>query len=58
MTERKNHPGPGRSTADAVVGELKKKIAERNEAAHKAERKKREPRERARVERQRRDALR
>ena len=57
MTERNNHPGPGRSTADAMVKELKKKIAARNEAAHVAERKKRAPHEKAMLEKKRRDSL-
>jgi hypothetical protein len=38
-------PGPGRSTADAAVSELKKEIARRNEEAHKAARKLRAARE-------------
>lgn len=40
-----NSPGPGRSTAEAAVNELKKEIAHRNEEAHKAARKKRAARE-------------
>ena len=58
MTKRINHPGPGLSTADAAVAELKKKVAARNEAAHQADRKKRAPRERELVEKRRRDAAR
>jgi broad-specificity NMP kinase len=42
-------PGPGKSTADAAVNELKKQIAQRNEAAHKAWRKKRTEREQAKL---------
>ncbi len=44
-----NSPGPGRSTADAAVAELKKQIAERNEAAHKEWRKRRNAREKAKL---------
>jgi hypothetical protein len=44
-----NNPGPGRSTADAAVAELKKQIAERNEAAHKEWRKRRTQREKAKL---------
>ena len=40
-----NQPGPGRSTAEAAVNELKKQIARRNEAAQKAGRKRRDERE-------------
>jgi hypothetical protein len=42
-------PGPGKSTADAAVNELKKEIAQRNEAAHKVWRKKRTEREKAKL---------
>ena len=38
-------PGPGRSTSDAAITELKKAIARRNEDAQKAARKKRASRE-------------
>jgi hypothetical protein len=55
MTERKHHPGPGRSTADAMISELKKQVAARNEEAHKAERKRRGPRERELADKRRRD---
>jgi hypothetical protein len=40
-----NRPGPGRSTSEAAVNELKKEIARRNEEAQKAGRKKRATRE-------------
>jgi hypothetical protein len=40
-----NTPGPGRSTSEAAVSELKKEIARRNEEAQKAARKKRAARE-------------
>ena len=42
-------PGPGKSTADAAVNELKKQIAQRNEAAHKEWRKRRDAREKAKL---------
>lgn len=38
-------PGPGRSTSDAAITELKKEIARRNEEAQKAARKRRASRE-------------
>lgn len=57
MTEPSNQPGHGRSTAEAAVKEIKKRVAARNEAAHRADRKQREPRERALVEKRRRDML-
>jgi hypothetical protein len=40
-----NRPGPGRSTSETAVNELKKEIARRNEEAQKAGRKKRAARE-------------
>jgi hypothetical protein len=40
-----NSPGPGRSTSEAAVAEVKKEIARRNEEAQKAGRKKRRARE-------------
>ena len=55
MTERVNHPGPGRSTSEAAFNEIKKKIAERNEKAHRAERERREPRERMMADKRRKD---
>ena len=52
------NPGPGRSTAEAAVNALKKQVAERNEKAHQAYRKLREPQERAELAaKRRRDAL-
>lgn len=48
-TGESSRPGPGRSTADAAVSELKKEIARRNEAAQKAARKLRAERERKQV---------
>lgn len=38
-------PGPGRSTSEAAVNELKKEIARRNEETQQAARKKRAARE-------------
>ncbi|MDX6671286.1 MAG: hypothetical protein QOI91_1649 [Solirubrobacteraceae bacterium] len=58
MAENPHQPGPGRSTADAAVNELKKEIAKRNEAAHRAEREMRGPREQMLAEKRRRDSLR
>lgn len=40
-----SRPGPGRSTAETAVSELKKEISRRNEAAQKAARKLRAERE-------------
>ena len=40
-----NGPGPGRSTSEAAINELKKEIASRNEEAQKAGRKRRVARE-------------
>ena len=40
-----NAPGPGRSTSETAVNELKKEIARRNEETQKAARKKRAARE-------------
>ncbi len=40
-----SRPGPGRSTSEAAIIELKKEIARRNEEAQRAARKKRASRE-------------
>jgi hypothetical protein len=40
-----NMPGPGRSTSEAAIREIKKGVAQRNEAAQKEGRKKRTARE-------------
>jgi hypothetical protein len=45
MTKRQNHPGPGKSTSEAALDEVKKQVAERNRQAHLEARKRREPRE-------------
>ena len=58
MTERINAPGPGRSTSEAALNAIKKRVAERNEQAHQAERKRREPRERELAAKRRADSLR
>jgi hypothetical protein len=44
-----SRPGPGRTTAETAVSELKKEIARRNEEAQKAGRKRREEREQRRL---------
>lgn len=48
-----NKPGPGRSTSEAAVNEIKKQIARRNEEAQKAARKLRAEREREKLARMR-----
>lgn len=40
--DKVQQPGPGRSTSKAAFDEVTKRIAERNEAAHKAAKKLRE----------------
>ncbi len=40
-----NSPGPGRSTSEAALNEVKREVARRNEEAHKAARKQRVVRE-------------
>lgn len=45
-----NSPGPGRSTSEAALGELKREIARRNEETQKAGRKRRAARERQRLD--------
>ncbi len=44
MTDLRS-PGPGRSTADEALSEVKKQVARRNDEAHKAARKARAARE-------------
>jgi hypothetical protein len=46
-------PGPGRSTADKALSEVKKGVARRNEDAYKAARKVRAAREKDQLERRR-----
>jgi len=57
MSESDNQPGPGRSTSEAALNAIKKRVAERNEKAHQAERKRREPRERALPAKRKHDSL-
>jgi hypothetical protein len=47
MPNETQQPGPGRSTSRAAFDELRKEIAQRNEAAHKVARKLRTVREQA-----------
>jgi hypothetical protein len=47
MANETQQPGPGRSTSRAAFDELRKEIAQRNEAAHKVARKLRTVREQA-----------
>ena len=49
-----NSPGPGRSTSEAAVNEVKKEIARRNEEAQKAGRKRRAEREKTQLANRRR----
>ncbi|MFL5865407.1 MAG: hypothetical protein ACJ780_32345 [Solirubrobacteraceae bacterium] len=42
-----NSPGPGRSTSEAAINEVKKEIARRNDEAQKAGRNRRAAREKA-----------
>jgi hypothetical protein len=58
MAEPANQPGPGRSTSEAALNDLKKQIAQRNDEAQKAARKIRTAREQEKVaQRRRRDLL-
>jgi hypothetical protein len=43
-------PGPGRSTSEAALNEVKREVARRNEEAHKAARKLRAAREKQQLE--------
>ena len=56
MAKRENPPGPGVSTAQDALTKIKKEVAERNEAAHKAERAKTDPRAKAAADKRRRDS--
>jgi hypothetical protein len=49
-----NGPGPGRSTSEAAVSEVKREIARRNAEAQKAGREKRAAREKEQLARSRR----
>lgn len=44
-----NSPGPGRSTSEAALNEVKREVARRNEAAQKEARKRRTERERRKL---------
>jgi len=44
-----NSPGPGRSTSQAALNEVKREVARRNEEAHKAARKLRAEREKRKL---------
>jgi hypothetical protein len=44
-----NSPGPGRSTSEVAVAEVKKEIARRNDEVQKAGRKRRSAREKDRL---------
>ena len=57
MAESQHQPGPGRSTADDAFNELKREVAKRNEAAHRADREMRAPREQELADKRRRAAL-
>lgn len=48
-----SRPGPGRSTADEALSEVKKQVARRNEEAHKAARKLRAAREKEQLKQRR-----
>lgn len=48
-----NAPGPGRSTSEAAIAEIKKEIARRNEEAQKAGRKRRAAQDKDRLARRR-----
>jgi hypothetical protein len=58
VTTEPNHPGPGRSTADAALIARKKEIAQRNERAQQEARKLRAAREQELVRRRRQDDIR
>ncbi|HEY8638049.1 MAG TPA: hypothetical protein VIL64_02315 [Solirubrobacteraceae bacterium] len=53
MKESSNEPGPGRSTSDSAFNDLRKQIAQRNDAAHKAARKARIPEDQRKVAKRR-----
>lgn len=44
-----NSPGPGRSTSEAALNEIKREVARRNEEAHKAARKVRAERDKQKL---------
>jgi hypothetical protein len=57
MREAANKPGPGRSTSEAALNDLKKQVAQRNERTHKAARALRTAHEREEAARRRRQDL-
>ncbi len=57
MSKQSHQPGPGRSTSDAAIAELKKEIAERNERVQTAARKARKARDQEQVLKRRRADL-
>lgn len=52
--EQRRQPGPGRSTSEAALNEVKKQVAARNAAAHKAARESEGPYAQIRAENRRR----
>jgi translation elongation factor EF-Ts len=58
MPQPTNQPGPGRSTSEAALNDIKKAVAQRNDEAQRAARKLRAAREEeAAAKRRRRDLL-
>ena len=53
MTEQANEPGPGRHTSESAFNNVKKLIAERNEAASKVARKLRDAKDRLKADEKR-----
>lgn len=53
MTDDANRPGPGRSTSQAALNEVKQKVARRNEEAQRLGRKLRAAREQVLLEQRR-----
>jgi hypothetical protein len=49
----RDHPGPGRSTSEAAFNDVRSKVAQRNEQAHREARKVRTAREREQLNRRR-----
>ena len=56
MAKSQSQPGPGASTADDALNRIKKEIAARNEAAHKEERARTDPRAKEKADRRRRES--
>jgi hypothetical protein len=53
VSDKAQQPGPGRSTSEAAFNEVRKQIAERNSAAHKAAREQQGPHARLKAENRR-----